>query len=829
MPRLTPFLPLFAPVRLPLCGLALLANGIPLALTPVAHGQSSPAAATRSYSAGSIRGVIVVGDQATPAIQATVRVGGTNTDTTTNADGTFRLLRVPPGTYDLIVTGEGLTPIRVVDVVVAAGRTVELSQIHAPEGPRDGVYNLEEFPVHATVLNDSAPSLDPEMVELPKFVVTPSHYGVMQDRVDVAATLTSDELAALPQLGEDLYRTISRLPGLNADDISAKFWVRGAPNSQVLARFDGVDLIEPFHLKDFDGAMSIVDLQTIRSIDLTTGGFTTDFGDKLAGVLTMESQSYTTGSFANSLGVSVTNVRGTNQGSFAGGNGSWMVAARRGYLDLALAMTGAGKIVPPRYYDLSGKTEYRLGSDHTFSLHALVAGDSLKSNKANELVGNDDTSDEHLNSTYNSAYFWGRWLGRFGEKLAGEAVLGYAHLDWKREGDALFYGTNPFAVKDTRSLDQIEFRNDWSYTASPRLLLRAGVQYRTGEADYDYWLSHDRWIVRNGVWYRDERRIDRTLSPDGNYSAGYLAARFQPWAPVVVEPGVRFDGYSYGGGSHTSPRLNLAYTVGNTSVRAAWGLYRQAQGLHDLSLRDGETTFDDAERAEHRVLGVSHLLRSGISLRLEAYERLVANPRDYSLNLVHAAEAFPDAYEDRRHLVPDRARARGVELTAEYRGGKRWGWSASYALARTEERIAGRWVPRIRDQRHTLYLDVTYSPAPKWQLSASWQYHTGWPTTGVGYFMVPNNEGGQYPAFYYKATNAERLSAYHRLDLRATRRFDLRRGVLRAYVDLFNVYDRKNEGSYRHSFAIVNGEIVVIREPKIMFPFLPSAGLSWEF
>lgn len=809
--------------------LAWLAVTLPLALPTALPAQASPAAASRRYAAGSIRGLIVVGDRALPATKATVRVGGTQTECLTDGDGTFRLPRIPPGTYDLIVTGEGLTPIRILDVVVPAGRTVELRRIQVPEGPRDGVYQLDEYPVHATVQSDTAPSLDSDVIALPQFVVTPSHYGVVQDRVEVAATLTSDELAALPQLGEDLYRTISRLPGLNADDISAKFWVRGAPNSQVLARFDGVDLIEPFHLKDFDGAMSIVDLQTIRSIDLTTGGFTTDYGDKLAGVLTMESQSYTTGSFANSLGVSITNLRGTNQGSYAGGDGSWMVAARRGYLDLALAMTDAGKIVPPRYYDLSAKTEYRFGEDHSFSLHALVAGDSLKSNKANELVGNDDTSDEHLNSTYNSAYFWGRWQGRFGAKLAGEAVLGYAHLDWKREGDALFYGTNPFAVKDTRSLDQLDFRNDWTYTASPRLLLRGGLQFRTGEADYDYRLSHDRWIVRNGVWYRDERRIDRTLSPDGDYSAGYLAARFQPWAPLVVEPGVRFDDYSYGGGSHTSPRINIAYTVGNTSFRAAWGFYRQAQGLHELSLRDGENAFAEAERAEQRVVGVSHLLSSGISLRLEAYERLVANPRDYSLNLVHASEAFPDAYEDRRHLVPDRARARGVELTAEYRGGRRWGWSASYALARTEELIAGRWVPRIRDQRHTVYLDVTYSPAPKWQLSASWQFHTGWPKTDVGYFMVPNNEGGQYPAFYYKATNAERLSAYHRLDLRATRRFDLHHGVLRAYVDLFNVYDRKNEGGYRHSFSLVNGEIIVIREPKTMFPFLPSAGLSWEF
>jgi hypothetical protein len=181
------------------------------------------------------------------------------------------------------------------------------------------------------------------VIALSKVVVTPSRFGIAQERVATNATLTNSELEALPQLGEDLYHTITRLPGLAADDFSAKFWVRGAPNSQILARLDGVDLIEPFHLKDFEGALSIVDLRTIGSIDMVTGGFTTDFGDRLAGVLTMETQETTNSQPRTTLGLSVTNVRATNQGEFADGDGEWMVAARRGYLDLA-AKLGGGEL-----------------------------------------------------------------------------------------------------------------------------------------------------------------------------------------------------------------------------------------------------------------------------------------------------------------------------------------------------------------------------------------------------------------------------------------------------------------------------------------------------
>jgi hypothetical protein len=85
-------------------------------------------------------------------------------------------------------------------------------------------------------------------VSLGQVVVTPSKFGVAEERATAAATLTSTELETLPQIGDDLFRSIARLPGLAVDDFSARFWVRGAPNGQLLARLDGLDLIEPFHL-----------------------------------------------------------------------------------------------------------------------------------------------------------------------------------------------------------------------------------------------------------------------------------------------------------------------------------------------------------------------------------------------------------------------------------------------------------------------------------------------------------------------------------------------------------------------------------------------------
>jgi len=66
-------------------------------------------------------------------------------------------------------------------------------------------------------------------IALDQFVVTPSRFGIASQPFAAGTTLTAEDLTALPQLGEDLYRTIARLPGLAADDFTSKFWVRGAP------------------------------------------------------------------------------------------------------------------------------------------------------------------------------------------------------------------------------------------------------------------------------------------------------------------------------------------------------------------------------------------------------------------------------------------------------------------------------------------------------------------------------------------------------------------------------------------------------------------------
>ena len=72
-----------------------------------------------------------------------------------------------------------------------------------------------------------------------------------------------------------------------------------------------------------------------------------------------------------------------------------------------------------------------------------------------------------------------------------------------------------------------------------------------------------------------------------------------------------------------------------------------------------------------------------------------------------------------------------------------------------------------------------------------------------------------------------RLPAYHRLDLRASRPWQLRAGTLVFFVDVQNAYDRGNVAGF--DFMIDEETGTLAPNPEQWAGILPSMGLSFEF
>ena len=668
----------------------------------------------------------------------------------------------------------------------------------------------------ASALSGAAPAAAESVVRLAEVVVTPSRFGVAEQAAGSAAALTARQLETLPQVGQDLYRSIARLPGLAADDISAQFWVRGAPQSEVRGRLDGLDLIEPFHLKDVGGALSIVDPAVMGWLELATGGFGAEHGDRLAGVLTLETRS--DARTRSAVDLSLTGLGLRREGTLAGA-ARYLVTGRRGYPDVALKASGRDDDVSPRYFDGLAKVEFAPAPGHTLSFHALHAGDDLRYAR---------TDSPSLRSGYDTSIAWARWRVRERDGWSGETVTSWSGLTWNRTGTGRLDGF-PFSLRDRRGLDVAHLRSEWSRAVGEGWIWRAGGEARRATARYDYALAQQRSVVVNGIQMARPSVVTARLDPRDTGGAGFVSARVALSGGLLVEPGLRVDRAPRTPAAEWGPRINVAWVAGEVTWRAAWGRHAQAQGLHELAVADGERRFALPERAEHRVLGLETMLGAAAALRVEAYDRPSSRLRPRWVNLDNAYDLFPEAQSDRARLEPDRGRARGVEVLLAGRGRGPWQWNASYAWARTEERIAGRWVPRARDQRHAAYADVTYAPDRRWTFSAAWHFHTGWPTTDVTYALAPLNNGRRLLVSANGPAFGLRLPAYHRLDLRATRRIPLRNGELRVQLDVFNAYDRLNFLGYDRKVSVAGNAVTVRREAREQLPLLPSAGVIWEF
>ena len=672
-------------------------------------------------------------------------------------------------------------------------------------------------------------SLATAALELGEIVVTPGHFGVMGDAaVRQQQTLTREDLETVPQIGEDVFRVLRTIPGVAVDDISTRLNVRGGSDSELLNLLDGMELYEPYHLKDFDGVFGIVDVQSIGGIDLITGGFGAEYGDKLTGVFDMRSRTPPVSGARTTVGLSVSNVSVLTRGSFAEGRGQWLFQARRGYLDLLLKLTESDdddEELSPRYFDIFGKAQYEITPNHRLAANVLYAGDDLT------FVGPEGS----VESTWSSAYGWLTWDAVFDRVSLTTMAFG-GGLDRGRDGnidepDAL-RGPNLLFVDDQRTFRFAGVKQDVRVDLGDRLFLKLGGEAKQLEADYDYFNASRRIaLLPSGSIGNVHDTVDVDLEPSGSEISGYLAARVRPIDALTAELGMRYDRISHTDDANVAPRVLGALQLSDgTTLRASWGSYYQSHGLHELEVGDGEEQFFSTDRADQLAVGFEHRFPNELSVRLELYRRSIDDQRPRFLNADREIDPFPEVEGDRVRIDPGEGRARGMEILMSLDRGGVWGWSGNYTLSKAEDQIDGVWVPRTLDQRHAFGLTSAYRPSSAWRFSWTFQYHTGWPATESHFAIETLPDGTLILARQIGDINALRLPAYHRLDFRVSRNFNVRSGVLQAYLDVFNVYNRANLRGYFFVPRVNDGAVTVIQSNgEELLPILPTIGFRWEF
>jgi hypothetical protein len=608
----------------------------------------------------------------------------------TDRDGRFSL-NLPPGRYEITVIAFGFEEGALREVVVEEGRSRRVTVLL-----RASPFRLEEI------------------------VIAPSTFGMLRPQPLSAQLLTREELEVLPHPGNDIIRAVARAPGVSTFDYSAKPIVRGARAAEVLTILDGLELIEPYHLKHWDGSLSIVDVELVREVSLTTGGFTAEYGDKSAGVLAMRSADPPSGGPRTTVGLDFMSSILKSEGTFDGGKGTWLASARRGFLAFVFDIT---KMAPeeklePSYYDLFSRVQYEVRPGHRVSAEVLHAGDRNYGEEEDSTV---------YRSRYGNSYAWLSWEGDFGPRVSARTVASLGLVMQERKGSDYWEPGGPpvlrVAEENTTSLAGL--RQDWQLRQSARMLLRWGFDLRRGRSEYDYFRAKFSYVPNftdptGPDWWARHDTLEVVTSRTGYTVGAYLADRMRITESLTLEAGLRYDRQSHTGEQQFSPRLHASLQLTpTTALRAAWGHYHQSQALYELWAADGDTVFYPAQRAEHRVLELERGFPNGISLRVEAYQRLLSDPlpeyRSIDRNMGALWEEDPEA---RIFVHPERGKAEGLELLVKGPDGGRFTWSGSYALSRVEEVVEGEWMPRPYDQRHAINLQFALRPT-RWDGSTT--------------------------------------------------------------------------------------------------------------
>ena len=670
----------------------------------------------------------------------------------------------------------------------------------------------------------------PLPVAVDEIHVTAKHSLLREEPITVV-NLDREEITELPHFGDDLYRAVAVLPGTSAKDFSAKFSVRGGMHDDVLVRLDGLELFEPFHLKDLDGVFNVVDPAIIGGLDLTPGSYAAEYGDRMGGVLEMWTRR--PDQLRTSLGISFANAWVGSSGTFADGRGRWLGSARRGYFDLLMSFVGdeQGKDEDddwsPRYWDLFGKIERDLTPGQSISFKVLMADDALI------ITQRDGAEDLDVRTGFGNLNLGLDHQGFLGDRVVVRTLLSAARVDRDRslrwtEYDELI------AMDDDRVLDLVGLRQEWSFSFSDRNFLKWGFEARSVEVEYAYFndIVDDNFIddPRFPPPIRTTRFAARL---EGEQYALWLADRVRLGDRFTAELGARYDEQTITEDSQVSPRLNLVYDLGGAGLlRAGWGRFHQSQRVHELNVQYGETGFHPVQIADQVTLGYERELPGDHRLRLDAYRREVSDPLPRYETLFNTFNPIPEIEPDLIRIAADRVLAEGVELHLRGRGRPKLDWWVSYTLSSIDDEIDGRRQPRSIDQTHALAVNLNHRPSRKWNLSWIWLYHTGWPTTEIQSELVEGADGVWRQIDTIGPFYAERLADYHRLDLRASRTTRVGKGTLTLFIDVQNLYDQENprgiEIDERTWVGRPDGRILARYEEEAWFGIMPSFGISWE-
>lgn len=640
-------------------------------------------------------------------------------------------------------------------------------------------------------------------------------------------TLNMKSISKVPVIfGEkDVLKTIQLLPGVkSAGEGNSGFYVRGGAADQNLILLDEAPVYNASHLLGF---FSTFNSDAIKDATLIKGNGPAQYGGRLSSVLDVKMKEGNNKKYTVNGGIGLISSRLSIEGPIQEDKSSFILSGRRTYADVFLKASEKFKDNILYFYDFNAKANYKIDDKNRIYFSGYFGNDELG-----------------LGSSF--GINWGnktgtiRWNRVISNKLFLNTSLIYSDYSYNV---GLKNGETNFNVNS--NIKDVNLKQDYTYYLNPKNTIRFG---------FNSILHTITPSIFSGTVKNNTNKVGR----NGLENAIYFNNNFKANSKLTLDYGLRVSGYTIMGGDvynvytndvitnsillqknsfgktylNLEPRITSNYRINDlSSFKFAYA--RNVQHLHLLSNSTAASPSDqwigdsyniNPELADQTSVGYSRNFKNNTyELGAEIYYKTMQNQLDYkdgtNINTITDVESA---------LLYGNGRAYGFEFLAKKKIGLFSGW-ISYTLSKTERKIEGindgNWYNAKQDRTHDVSVVTILELNNKWSVSGVFVYNTGNAVT----FPTGKYSLGSQTIYQYAKRNANRMPAYHRLDLSVTYENKRSNKMESSWnFSLYNVYGREN--AYRISFEddpLDNTKTQIIQTA--LFRWVPSITYNFKF
>lgn len=759
-----------------------------------------------------INGKVLDAASKAPLVATNIQIDGTQTGTMTGENGRFTLQ-------------------------AAVGATLKVTYIgYKPEYVRI-TEDIDKIVIH----------LQPSVIFTNAIVIYPNTRTASTETGNYNLEVKQLEKVSGP--GRDVLMSMKTLPGVSArSSLEARFSVRGGNPDENLVLINDTQVYSPYHLKwnKYGTSTGLFNLDLVEKVQLSSGGFSARYGDKLSSLLQIDYREGNREQFRGKASISLLDSRLIFEGPLTD-KLTALVGARVfqwGYLVTTSGL--APDNLDLNFWDIQTHLVYRPSTADKLSLLYIRSGDKfIFDNDVNEernrtysswfygqefTVQQTDTSLFDKNSSFKTELLALSWEHIFSQKNLFKLKYSYyneMNNDYNRDDFYSFmkFGSDYFWRDQwiemyflNLSLKNHEFFAEDIFQITDQFELSAGFEFKQQKFDSQFQdenfsqaISNFPTYPANSVIWQDTAStgINRALAGqfESYKTGGYAQALTHLSHRITLAFGCRADYYKINNQLAISPRVNLSWLCSDkTTLRLAWGYFFQPPEFYELKYFRNSTENTKAKRAIHYIAGLETHFSPGFSIKLETYYKQLSNL--ISEQIYDPVNPLTSRENDTRGFCT------GVDLQLRYQG-ECFFSTLSYGLLQAREDSQTddiSYFPRSTDQRHTLISNST------WRLPKNWHIHAQ-AFYGSGYAYTPSfqTEQGWAPG----EKNSAWFPASLRIDLRFEKIFVYSNWSWSFYLDLYNITHSQQVYAYTYN---QDG-----KQAEGFSPFFPFVGVMAEF